>query len=55
MRYWPQQLQLVQRRIHRIGTFYSMSYSPGSVTGAGLAGIDPKPIRDQVHALNESV
>ena len=38
-----------------MGTSYSMSYSPGSVFGAGLVRTHPESFRDQVHALNESV
>ena len=38
-----------------MGTFYSSSYSLGSVSGPRLVGTDPESIRDQVHALNESV
>ena len=38
-----------------MGISYSRSYSPGFVSGAKLAGTDPKSILDQVHALNELV
>ena len=38
-----------------MGTSYSKSYSPGSISGAGPVGTDVEDIRDQVHALNESV
>ena len=42
-------------QIYWMGISYSRSYSPGSVSGAGPAGIDPKAICDQIHALNELV
>ena len=38
-----------------MGASYSMSYSPGSMSGVGPARTDAKDIRDQVHALNESM
>ena len=37
-----------------MGTSYSRSYSLGSVSRVGPVGTDLKPIRDHVHALNES-
>ena len=42
-------------QIYGMGTSYSKSYSPGSVSGARPAGTDPEFICDQVHVLNESV
>ena len=38
-----------------MGTSYSRSYSPSSAFETRLARTDPKSIRNQVHALNESV
>ena len=38
-----------------MGTFYSRSYSLGSMSGVGPAGTDLESICDQVHALNESM
>ena len=38
-----------------MGLTYSRSYSPASVSEAGLASVDMEEIHDWVHALNESV
>ena len=41
--------------VHGIGTAYSRSHSPASISGARPVEIDMKDIRDQVYILNESV
>ena len=51
----PDDWQLLQGRIHGIGTSYNKLYSPGFVFGARSAEIDLESIRDQVNALNELV
>ena len=38
-----------------MGTTYSRSCSPASISGVGLASIDVEDLRNRVHALNESV
>ena len=38
-----------------MGTSYSRSYSPSSMSGVGPARTSAKDIRDRVYALNESV
>ena len=38
-----------------MGTSYSRSYSPSSMSGVRPTGIDAEDIHDRVHVLNESV
>ena len=41
--------------IYGIGTYYSRSYSLGSMSRVGLTGTDADDIRDWVYALNKLV